>query len=170
AVANLTGGNRLLIGLGWSSVVLVAWWRDAAQTVELHAGQALELSVLLLATAFQIDLDAGTCTCPKGRRPLICNRPKVAVARSCLRPRRARRARCERSAHGVSTGGACSSTHTRRCSGKRASFRRVRRSMKRDGDVRWWSTASQGWCNWGFARPATSGGERACSSCASQRR
>src|SRR5216683_7212114 len=34
--------------------------------------------------------------------------------------------------------------------------------------VRWWSTASHGWCNWGFARPATSGGQRPCSSCASQ--
>jgi cation:H+ antiporter len=36
AVANMTGGNRLLIGLGWSSVVLLAWWRHGAHTVELH--------------------------------------------------------------------------------------------------------------------------------------
>src|SRR5919198_760497 len=26
-VANMTGANRLLIGMGWSAVVLVAWWR-----------------------------------------------------------------------------------------------------------------------------------------------
>jgi hypothetical protein len=40
------------------------------------------------------------------RRPLICDRPKVAVACSCLRPRRARRAQlrpqCTRSRHGRS--------------------------------------------------------------------
>ena len=27
ALANMTGANRLLIGVGWSMVVLLAWWR-----------------------------------------------------------------------------------------------------------------------------------------------
>jgi cation:H+ antiporter len=54
AVANMTGGNRLLIGLGWSSVVLLAWWRHGAHTVELHAGQALEVAVLLVATLYAL--------------------------------------------------------------------------------------------------------------------
>jgi cation:H+ antiporter len=54
AVANMTGGNRLLIGVGWSSVVLLAWWRHGAHTVELHAGQALEVAVLLVATLYAL--------------------------------------------------------------------------------------------------------------------
>ena len=28
AVANMTGANRLLIGIGWSFVVILAWWRS----------------------------------------------------------------------------------------------------------------------------------------------
>jgi cation:H+ antiporter len=47
AIANMTGANRLLIGLGWSSVVLVAWWRHGARRVVLEQSQALEMSVLL---------------------------------------------------------------------------------------------------------------------------
>src|SRR6476646_115837 len=27
ALANMTGSNRLLIGIGWSMVVFIAWWR-----------------------------------------------------------------------------------------------------------------------------------------------
>jgi cation:H+ antiporter len=50
AVANMTGGNRLLIGIGWSSVMLLAWWRHGARRVALDRGQVLEMSVLLLAT------------------------------------------------------------------------------------------------------------------------
>jgi cation:H+ antiporter len=54
AVANMTGGNRLLIGLGWSAVVLLAWWRHGAHTVELHGSQALEVAVLLAATVYAL--------------------------------------------------------------------------------------------------------------------
>jgi cation:H+ antiporter len=54
AVANMTGANRLLIGLGWSSVVLLAWWRHGARRVVLDRSQALELSVLLAATAYAL--------------------------------------------------------------------------------------------------------------------
>ena len=28
AVANMTGANRLLIGLGWPAVVFIFWFRD----------------------------------------------------------------------------------------------------------------------------------------------
>jgi cation:H+ antiporter len=88
AVANMTGANRLLIGIGWSSVVLMAWWRtrrawrhrragtadraDAATladtdvaprsgTVTLEPNQALELAALGLATlySFIIPLKGG---------------------------------------------------------------------------------------------------------------
>jgi hypothetical protein len=39
-----------LIGIGWSSVMLLAWWRHGARRVGLDRGQVLEMSVLLLAT------------------------------------------------------------------------------------------------------------------------
>ncbi|MDQ3700073.1 MAG: sodium:calcium antiporter [Chloroflexota bacterium] len=79
AVANMTGSNRLLIGVGWSSVVLLAWWRarrrsrgrpvgspdDPTETsggaVTLERGQALEIGALALATlySFIIPLKGG---------------------------------------------------------------------------------------------------------------
>ena len=71
AVANMTGANRLLIGVGWSSVVLVAWfrtrkrqkgehvggpddpeWEVVGGTVHFHRGQSLELAALALATLY----------------------------------------------------------------------------------------------------------------------
>jgi cation:H+ antiporter len=71
AVANMTGANRLLIGVGWSSVVLLAWfrtrkrqqgspmggprdeaWEVSGGTVRFHRGQSLELAALGLATIY----------------------------------------------------------------------------------------------------------------------
>ncbi|MCC6178946.1 MAG: sodium:calcium antiporter [Chloroflexi bacterium] len=52
AVANMTGANRLLIGIGWSAIVLVAWIRFRARKVTLEAGQSIELAILLLATLY----------------------------------------------------------------------------------------------------------------------
>jgi cation:H+ antiporter len=54
AVANMTGANRLLIGLGWSSIVLAAWWRHGARRVVLERSQALEMSALLVATVYAL--------------------------------------------------------------------------------------------------------------------
>jgi cation:H+ antiporter len=61
AVANMTGANRLLIGIGWSAIVLVAWLRFRATKVTLERSQAIELAVLLMATlyAFTIPLRGG---------------------------------------------------------------------------------------------------------------
>lgn len=61
AVANMTGANRLLIGLGWSAIVLVAWLRFRAKQVTLERGQAIEIAILLAATlyAFTIPLRGG---------------------------------------------------------------------------------------------------------------
>ena len=58
ALANMTGANRLLIGVGWSAIGLVAWARHRARAVALERSQALEMGVLLLATlyAFTIPL------------------------------------------------------------------------------------------------------------------
>jgi transposase len=93
-------------------------------------------------TAFQIDLEAGTCTCPnKQERLVVCDPLKVEVGRSFLSPRPVRRAHCGPSVRGVRAGGRCRSIRRKPCSSRRASCRPVRRSMKLDGDARWWSTA-----------------------------
>ena len=54
AVANMTGANRLLIGLGWSSIVLLAWFRHGARSVALERSQAVEMAVLLVATVYAL--------------------------------------------------------------------------------------------------------------------
>src|SRR4051794_1453263 len=61
AVANMTGANRLLIGVGWSAIVLVAWLRFRAKQVTLERGQSIGLAILLGATlyAFTIPLRGG---------------------------------------------------------------------------------------------------------------
>jgi cation:H+ antiporter len=61
AVANMTGANRLLIGVGWSAIVLVTWLRFGRRRVSLERGQSVELAVLLAATlyAFFIPLKGG---------------------------------------------------------------------------------------------------------------
>jgi len=56
AVANMTGANRLLIGVGWSSVVLVGWFRRGTRAVVLERGQALEMAVLLVATMYALSI------------------------------------------------------------------------------------------------------------------
>jgi cation:H+ antiporter len=38
AIANMTGSNRLIVGFGWASVVIVAWWR-AGRRVSISAGR-----------------------------------------------------------------------------------------------------------------------------------
>jgi cation:H+ antiporter len=56
AIANMTGANRLLIGVGWSSVVLVAWWRHGSRSVRLDRSQTLELGVLLIASLYALSI------------------------------------------------------------------------------------------------------------------
>jgi cation:H+ antiporter len=53
-VANMIGANRLLIGVGWSSVMLLAWWRHGARRVELDRSQVLEMGTLLAATVYAL--------------------------------------------------------------------------------------------------------------------
>jgi cation:H+ antiporter len=54
ATANMTGANRLLIGVGWSSLVLIAWLhsRGAQREVTLAPSHSVEMSHLLLATVY----------------------------------------------------------------------------------------------------------------------
>ncbi len=75
ALANMTGGNRLLIGVGWSLVVLLAAWRitriarkrgytgELDTDVELERPHAIEITFLALATAYSLTLPfKGTLT------------------------------------------------------------------------------------------------------------
>lgn len=50
AIANMTGANRLLIGLGWAVVVLVWWRRSGKTSVALPITRRTDLGSLVLAT------------------------------------------------------------------------------------------------------------------------
>lgn len=52
AVANMTGANRLLIGLAWPMVILIVWLRARQKSVTLDASHGLELVALLAATLY----------------------------------------------------------------------------------------------------------------------
>ena len=68
ALANMTGSNRLLIGLGWSMVVLIAAWRmtrvarrrgyrgEIDTDVHLERPHAIEISFLAIATLYSLTL------------------------------------------------------------------------------------------------------------------
>jgi cation:H+ antiporter len=52
AVANMTGGNRLLVGLGWPTVVFIYWFRTRHTLLVLARTHALELTFLGIATLY----------------------------------------------------------------------------------------------------------------------
>ncbi len=52
AVANMTGANRLLIGLGWAAVVLIACARARTPELIVHPRQRLEIRFLVWATIY----------------------------------------------------------------------------------------------------------------------
>ncbi len=52
AVANMTGANRLLIGIAWPLVVFVVWFRFRRTRVELEPEHGLELVVLAAASLY----------------------------------------------------------------------------------------------------------------------
>lgn len=54
ATANMTGANRLLIGVGWASLVFILWakTRGRVREIALEPAQSLELRYLLLATVY----------------------------------------------------------------------------------------------------------------------
>jgi cation:H+ antiporter len=64
ALANMTGANRLLIGLGWSMVVFIAWHRSRGREarpraprlreVRLQRSHSVEVTYLALATAYSL--------------------------------------------------------------------------------------------------------------------
>ncbi|HRY28445.1 MAG TPA: sodium:calcium antiporter [Elusimicrobiota bacterium] len=52
ATANMTGSNRLLIGLGWPVVLLAFWWGSRKDSITLEPGHKIEFRALLLATVY----------------------------------------------------------------------------------------------------------------------
>ncbi len=51
-MANMTGANRILIGVGWSMLAIVGWWKSRAEVMVVDEGQRLPLGILLVATLF----------------------------------------------------------------------------------------------------------------------
>jgi len=52
ATANMTGSNRLLIGVGWAAPVLAVWFKYGEREVALPPDQAVEVRYLALATLY----------------------------------------------------------------------------------------------------------------------
>jgi cation:H+ antiporter len=76
ALANMTGGNRLLIGIGWSMVVLLAAWRitriartqgykgELETDVTLDRPHAIEITFLAIASLYSLTLPFKTRLTP----------------------------------------------------------------------------------------------------------
>ncbi|HEV2950644.1 MAG TPA: sodium:proton exchanger, partial [Actinomycetota bacterium] len=66
ALANMTGANRLLIGIGWSMVVFIAWYRlrktgtiardQRWKGIQLTRDHSIELGFLWVATLYSLTL------------------------------------------------------------------------------------------------------------------
>jgi cation:H+ antiporter len=61
ALANMTGANRLLIGVGWSMVVFIAWWRSRTRGVAIHEvvlerANSVEIAYLTVACVYSLSL------------------------------------------------------------------------------------------------------------------
>lgn len=54
AIANMTGANRVLIGVGWALVAIVYYFKHKKNSIQLDPSQGLELSLLLLATVYSL--------------------------------------------------------------------------------------------------------------------
>ena len=52
AAANMTGGNRLLVGLGWAAVIFCFWLKTRTSVLELARSHTLEFTVLAAATLY----------------------------------------------------------------------------------------------------------------------
>ncbi|HEY7555265.1 MAG TPA: sodium:calcium antiporter [Candidatus Binatia bacterium] len=52
AMANMTGANRLLIGVGWAAVVLTFWLKTGRKAIQLEPEHKIEIFYLGLATVY----------------------------------------------------------------------------------------------------------------------
>ena len=56
ATANMTGANRLLIGVGWASVIFAVWLKTRQRHIQIQRDHGVELFYLLLATGYSFVL------------------------------------------------------------------------------------------------------------------
>lgn len=56
AVANMTGGNRLLIGGAWPLVFLLFWLRARRHVLQLEHGHSIEVIALAIATVYSFTI------------------------------------------------------------------------------------------------------------------
>ncbi len=56
AVANMTGGNRLLIGLGWSFVFFLFWFRTRGRVLNLTRAHSIDVIALGAATLYSLTI------------------------------------------------------------------------------------------------------------------
>src|SRR5712691_9668661 len=52
AVANMTGSNRLLLGLGWPAVAVLAWLKSGRSLLPLDRADFMPLGFLAIATLY----------------------------------------------------------------------------------------------------------------------
>lgn len=52
AAANMTGANRLLVGLAWPLLVLLHWWKTRERTIALAPVNSVEIAFLLLPSLY----------------------------------------------------------------------------------------------------------------------
>lgn len=52
AAANMTGANRLLVGMAWPIIVLLYWWRSKKKGIELHRENITEIGFLALSSLY----------------------------------------------------------------------------------------------------------------------
>ena len=52
ATANMTGANRLLIGIGWSLVVFIYWFKTRKKNLAIGGAVSPALAILLIATLY----------------------------------------------------------------------------------------------------------------------
>ncbi|MGI5239491.1 sodium:proton exchanger [Dactylosporangium sp. CA-139066] len=52
ALANMTGANRILVGVGWVLVVLIAWRRSRSRGIRLGRADAVPLAFLTIASLY----------------------------------------------------------------------------------------------------------------------
>jgi cation:H+ antiporter len=56
AMANMTGANRLLIGVGWAAVVLTYWLKSGKRFIKLEPAHKIEILYLGMATIYSFVL------------------------------------------------------------------------------------------------------------------
>ena len=54
AIANMTGGNRLLLGTGWSLLLGLSWYRFKAKEIVLPKDMGVEITILIAATLYAL--------------------------------------------------------------------------------------------------------------------